>query len=437
MTSQRKLKGRVRARMAKTGESYVTARRALTSSPERPVTLAGGYALRGGMHPDTSAVANLLANTGTAGDDGSALSEAAVLGVGGGLGAGYILWEFAAHDTRAVVLGFRNQWQYPGRWMPKVLERLGLEHTLAETGGARRAAATLDEALDAGEPAIAWVDPVPLGYRHSPAWRRGRDGWPVVIAGRDGEERVAIDDRNLAPISVDHDQLAAGRASVPSFKHRLIRVDAGQALPAARLVEGFQAGLREQVEHLASPSDSFGLPAWRKWGRLMTDRRNAKAWPRVFADQRGLFGALVSVRAGLEPIGADGGSLRGLYADFLDEAAARLERPALEDAAAAYRELAVAWHELAEAAIPAELERATGVGRALVDLHDAVHEGGDGERAEAQDAAARLWGAQAEHADALPLDDDAVEALLAGMGARLLALFEAEQVALDRLAAAL
>ena len=197
MTSQRKLKGRVRARMAKTGESYVTARRALTSSPERPVTLAGGYALRGGMHPDTSAVANLLANTGTAGDDGSALSEAAVLGVGGGLGAGYILWEFAAHDTRAVVLGFRNQWQYPGRWMPKVLERLGLEHTLAETGGARRAAATLDEALDAGEPAIAWVDPVPLGYRHSPAWRRGRDGWPVVIAGRHGED--ARGDRRPQP----------------------------------------------------------------------------------------------------------------------------------------------------------------------------------------------------------------------------------------------
>ena len=36
-----------------------------------------------------------------------------VLGVGGGLGAGYILWEFEAHHTPTLVLGFRNQWQYP------------------------------------------------------------------------------------------------------------------------------------------------------------------------------------------------------------------------------------------------------------------------------------------------------------------------------------
>ena len=98
-------------------------------------SVAGGYVLRGGLHPDTAAIANLLANTGTRTGDGDVLSEAAVLGAGGGLGAGYILWEFAAHDRRVVVLAFRNQWQYPDRWMAKVLGRLGLEHTFAETGG--------------------------------------------------------------------------------------------------------------------------------------------------------------------------------------------------------------------------------------------------------------------------------------------------------------
>jgi len=38
------------------------------------------------------------------------------------------------------VLGFRNQWQYPGRWAAKTLERLGVPFELHETGGARGAA---------------------------------------------------------------------------------------------------------------------------------------------------------------------------------------------------------------------------------------------------------------------------------------------------------
>ena len=53
------------------------------------------------MHPDTAAVANVLAHHGVvAGHTGEPLSEAMVLGIGGGLGAGYILWEFEAHGRR-------------------------------------------------------------------------------------------------------------------------------------------------------------------------------------------------------------------------------------------------------------------------------------------------------------------------------------------------
>ena len=42
----------------------------------------------------------------------------------------------------------------------------------------------------------------------------------------------------------------------------------------------------------------------------MTDRRNAKAWPRVFAGGVGLFGALLSIAEGVDgDIGAEGGHL--------------------------------------------------------------------------------------------------------------------------------
>jgi hypothetical protein len=111
VTTQSELKQRVRARRENTGESCPTARRAVTAAAVAPAaTVASpGHILRGGLHPDTSAIANVLANTGVlVGDDGRLPSEAAILLAGGGIGAGYILWEWAGHK-RVVVLGFRNQ----------------------------------------------------------------------------------------------------------------------------------------------------------------------------------------------------------------------------------------------------------------------------------------------------------------------------------------
>src|SRR5262245_56638566 len=138
MTTDKAFKRVVRARMAKTGERYAVARRALVDgttgarppgSPADPATPAG-YRMRGGLHPETATVANILANQGVvSGLTGEPLTEAAILGIGGGLGAGYILWEFQRHGAPVLTLGFRNRWQYP--WIPgwagTTLERLGIE----------------------------------------------------------------------------------------------------------------------------------------------------------------------------------------------------------------------------------------------------------------------------------------------------------------------
>ena len=121
MTSEKHLKARIRARMAKTGERYATARRHLVGSAETgPARTDGGYRLRGGIHPESANIANVLHR------HGYPVSEAMVLGAGGGLGAGYILWESTEHRIKHLTLGFRNRWNY-------------LDWTEPDAGPARRA----------------------------------------------------------------------------------------------------------------------------------------------------------------------------------------------------------------------------------------------------------------------------------------------------------
>ncbi len=228
-----------------------------------------------------------------------------------------------------------------------------------------------------------------------------------------------VDDRNRAPLTVPLDALAAARARVGSYKHRLLVLDAPAAeLDTDGLRRAVRDGLAEQVEHLGQRSDSFSLPAFRKWARLLTDPGNAKGWPKVFADRVSLFDACLSVYENLEPTaGWDGGNLRGLYAEFLDEAAGLLDAPALGKAAAAYREAADRWHEVAEVALPAGREPFAEA-RRLTDRLQGQVERGDAAQEEAAATAARLWALRDRWRPEFPGDDAEVDALLPPWPAR-------------------
>src|SRR5262245_11794474 len=271
MTTRKCFKQVVRARMAKTGERYAAARRALLAADEgerrtpardaSEQTTPTGYRLRGGLSPNTATVANVLADRGVAsGLTGRPLSEAMVLGVGGGLGAGYILWEFKARGGAILTLGFSNRWQYPSipGWFGTTLERLGVEAELHETGGAKRGREDLDGILAAGEPAIAFVDEQAIGTWGQPDERSGYSGYPVVVSGRTDAGAYLVDDRGASPLVVSAETMAAARGRIGSWRHRFIRLrPAAGACSATVIRDAIRAGLRDQVEHLGSPSDSF------------------------------------------------------------------------------------------------------------------------------------------------------------------------------------
>ena len=455
MTTDKAFKRVVRARMAKTGERYAVARRTLVdgakdrqhATPTDAAASPVGYRMRGGLHPETATLANVLANQGViSGVTGEPLTEAAILGIGGGLGAGYILWEFQAehrgkiHRGPVLTLGFLNQWQYP--WIPgwtgKTLERLGIEPDRHETGGAKGARDALDGRLDAGVPVIAWVDLQSIRTWAQPDDLSGHFGLVVVVVGRDADGSYLVDDRGRDPFRVSPAVMAAARGRIGSFKHRIVglRTMPGP-IPADRLRAAMRAGLEDQVDHLRSPSDSFSLPAWRKWGRLMTDERNAKAWPRVFADGQGLFGALLDVLENVDgQVGAYGGHLRELYAASLDEAAVALDNAALGDAARAWRSVADLWEELADAAVPPDLDGAAEAVEAVETLHEAVMAGDPG-RSRVRAAAETAWEIRERYAEAFPLPPDRIAAILEDLGDRLGAIHRAEVDALDMTARAI
>lgn len=425
MTAHKKLKERIRARMEKTGESYMTAR--------RHVVGGDGHAPDVGVHPDTSALARILADAGVEGPDGR-LSEAFLLGIGGGLGAGYILWEFAPETDhrpsphapggrRVVVAGFRNRWQYPDRWVDTLLDRIGAQFRREQTSGVVKARRQLDEAVEAGHSVMVEVSVADLPYWHLPREEAGEWGYPIAVVGADSA-RYQVDDRSSGRLTVPAEAMATARGRIPSYKNRMVVVEPADVITTDRLARAVEAGLADAVEHLASRSDSFSLPAFSKWAR-MTTSDTGKGWKRVFADRVGLWGALRSTHEAVSEIGIAGGSLRPLYAEFLDDAGSLLGRPGLTEVAERYRDAAEAWDDVADATLPDGFEPL----REAVDLsrrrREAVRRGDAGDP-EAAEAAEELNELAARFEPGLPLSDSEIDDTLASLSAAIDAAYKAE-----------
>lgn len=432
MTSGKQWKARVRARMARTGERYAVARaHVLGGGGDGGPVVDHGWTLRGGTDPDTAALTNVLAHRGVVGPDGP-LAEPLLLVVGGGLGAGYILWEFAHDDSRIVTLGFTHSWQYFDRRLSTTVDRLGIDVTWSRTGGSVAARRALAATLADGDPAIVWPDRYHVGYWNLPELLDGHGGHPVVAYAA-SDAGVHVDDRTLAPLTVAHDAFDRARGRVGSYKNTALVVrSADVVVPVDRLRAAVREGLRATVDHLAGSSTSFALPAWRKWSRLLVDERAAKGWPTVFADRRGMLRALAGVWEAVEPAGMDGGHLRGLFADGLTQAAAVLDAPALAEEARRWREIGERWHLLAETALPDDVPAVARLRELTATVTGAVAEG-DAGAAERAAAAEELWRLRAEHADASPLDDERLAAIRAVMSEHLAAVHEAEVGAVEAL----
>jgi hypothetical protein len=393
------------------------------------------YQRFGGKHPETATIANVLANQGfVSPHSGRPFSEAMILGIAGGLGCGYILWEFEKYDAAILVMGFQNRWNYTVDFMQNLCDRLGVSAEFQETGGQKTAQKQLEAALEAGIAPIAWIDQESLPYFYLRPMYNGCFSHFVTAFGLE-EGQVWVDDRARKPVLVEADDFAKARARIGSYKNRLLLLESnGGEVDVAAAVT---AGIEDCIEHLGRDSQTFAIPVYQKWAKMMTDTKNKKGWPVVFKDGKGLYSTLRSIHEGIKLFGTDGGGLRTMYSNFLSEAAPILNNNALNDAAERYKALGQLWAAFADAVLPERIQPLGETRKLLAQKYAVYNEKGGEGLDEVGELSGQLTDLEIELNSNMPLSAAETKVLFAEMQEHLYGLYTAEKAALDTLKAAI
>ncbi len=387
------------------------------------------YPWFGGAHAETATITNAVAAYGiNAPHSNRPYSEAMMLGIGGGLGAGYLVFDFREHTEKILVFGWRNRWNYTVEWYTNLCQRLGLARKMEE-GGAKTAEKSLDNTLEKGVPAVVWVDRASLPYYQMREWERGCYGHLITVYGTEDDE-VLIDDLAARPFRISRAELFAARERISSYKNRMLVVNGGGR---ADLPTAIMEGIRDHIEHLSQPSETFSLAVYKKWAKLFTHATDKKAWPVMFGNREGLYTALTSIYENVELFSTGGGGLRELYADFLIEAALVVNKPDLSHVAAKYRGVAQLWRTFAESALTDDVEPLK-IARNWLKLRQiALLEKGGESLPEIEPITQKLDALRTEYNKSLPIDDATMNALFGALSEQLNVIYDAETAALEAL----
>ncbi|GAA0924316.1 hypothetical protein GCM10009558_106020 [Virgisporangium aurantiacum] len=353
MTEHRDLKRLVRERMARTGESYSTARRHVTArQPQRSA------------HRESALVARLLSDAGQlAPHTGEPFTEAMVCGLAGGIGFLYAVFEYKGLPPLVTLVAQHH----PAPWAPAALRRAGVASTEAHSGSPAPATTALRRDLDAGGTVLCTIARGRLPWHPDDPF--DADPYPVLVTAGTGDD-IMVDDGTGTPRTLPLETfVTAWSAHRKGRHHRLVVTGERTGDPAVR------DAIATTVAHLTGPvlgnafDVNFGLSGLERFASQLRDERTKTGWARRFADPDALAAGLRRVHDCVERELTAPGATRPLYAEFLDEAATIVDLPPAP--ADAYREAGARWHRLASAALTASHMRETALSR-LADLADDV-----------------------------------------------------------------
>ena len=387
-----------------------------------------------GIHWETGTVRNFLAQRGfKAPHSGEAYSEALLLGVSGGIVMGYFNFLYKGYDAQCNILT-RNTFDP----LEKMLSRLGVVQTLRQTGIAQKAENILVETLAEGQPAIVWADMWGLPYNALAPDEGMWGAFPLIVYGYEPEEDVVrIADRARVPLRVTPGELAAARGRIKKIKHRLLTLSA----PAPeKLATAVRLGIEETIQLFTEKppkgsKNNFGLNAYQFWAKMLRQPKQRLSWEKQFPAGLPMYAGLTSAYnfAFLFGKGGDQDAERGMYADFLDEAARLLAIPALETAAAQFRTAAAAWQKLPEALLPDEIAPFGESRRLMLQKHLLFLDRGGEALEEIQTINARLEEIHDRMKGDFPLTQAEVEAFRERLAEQVVAIHDAEATAVEAL----
>jgi hypothetical protein len=337
MTTHKHLKQLVRARMAKTGESYSAARRqVLRQAPPPPQPTRSPYHFPGSV-PAASVLRALLAHAGASNPFTQApYSEAMTFGLAGGIGAGMFAFHYAKENLSSFYLAGRHLWQDHLAWAQGALRRLGIEGVVKQSSGVKPGERQLRELLAGGRPVMAWVE----GYRVV-AVHAIDDAAGTALVGAAADQ----------PTTMSLAELAAIRQRIKSYKNRLLALEPTRKCPD--LAGSVRAGIAACIEGLSTGRmKNFTLEAFATWADRLDGSRAPDAWEKIFPAGPHLYVGLRSINDSIEHAGTGGGLCRSIFADFLQEAAGALNDRGLGRLSERYAKLGTDWSALADAALP-------------------------------------------------------------------------------------
>lgn len=151
MTENRKLKARVRDRMARTGESYTTAHRHVVSGRSTtgvPGVVACYDVFTDHIHRPSALASRMLTHA------GCDVSETTACGLGGGIGFMYAVFEYKQLDHPLLTIVAQH---HPAPWLETAAGHLGVTTLTQHSSATRAAVGKLEKALADGKPAQVLV----------------------------------------------------------------------------------------------------------------------------------------------------------------------------------------------------------------------------------------------------------------------------------------
>lgn len=283
---------------------------------------------RQSAHCESGVTSNLLNHS------GHPLSEALVFGIGGGLFFGYFPM---VRINRLPLVTFRCS---PGAIFKKCARRLDLEVRARTFRNRDQAMRALDAALDSGTPVglqtgVYWLPYFPAALRfHFNAHN-------LVVFGRDGGDYLISDPVFEGPVRCPGEDLRRARFAEGALapKGRMYRL--GRVPERLDLQKAVRKGIREVGNRMVrAPIPLIGVRGIRLLAKQL------KSWPEKLGEKKATLhlGHLIRMQ---EEIGTGGGGFRFIYAAFLQEAAALLERPQLVERSKEMTEIGDLWRQFA------------------------------------------------------------------------------------------